>query len=332
MSVFKWKTLPLLFAIALCATFFIHASHADNHLKTLKIGWNRWPGFDVILYAQETGIFQKRGLEVEIHQFDNSQDLTRAVMRGALDAGFATLWETLQTDPGNDRPAFLLVTDLSQGSDGIVARSGIESISDLPGKRVGAKLGTVSHLILLEALQHQQIQPQAVEIVDISNADAVKQLELGQLDAAVVWEPLLSETAKAMGGNIIYTTREIESLVIDGLMSAASSLKGKEAELQQFLFAWFDVMRAIETQPIEVFTVVGKQFGQTVDEFAEDYAGLQKGDLATNRQMFVEGRLKSATRQLTALLQADSRHGRIIRNDLQIAVEPIAQVLKKWKP
>lgn len=328
----KQKTLLLLFTIALLATVFIHVGDTANHLKTLRIGLNSWPGFDVILYAQETGIFHKRGLEIELVRFENQQDIARAVMRGALDGGFISLWDAIQTDPGNDDPAFLLVTNISKGADGIFAQSDIESIEDLQGKRVGAKLGTVNHLILLEALKYHQIQPKAVQIVDISNEEAVKQLELGQLDAAVVWDPLLSNTAKSLPGNIIYTTRETNSLVIDGLMSSASSLKRKEAELQQFLLAWFDVMHAIETQPTEVFSTVGKQLGQSVQEFAQDYAGLQKGDLATNEEMFVQGYLKSATRQLKALLREDPRHGRMIREDLKIAIKPITKIIEEWKP
>jgi NitT/TauT family transport system substrate-binding protein len=328
----KWKTLPLLFVIALVTTVFIHTVHAENHIKTLRIGYNQWPGFKVILYAQEAGIFQKRGLKVELVQFGNLQDIARAVMRGALDGGFVSLWDILQADPGNDHPVMLLVTDISKGSDGIVAQPEIQSVADLPGKRIGAKLGTVNHLILLEALKLHQIEPQAVQIVDISEEEAVRQLEEEQLDAAVVWEPFLSDTAKAISGNIIYTTREIDSLVIDGFMSSASSLRSKEAELQQFLLAWFDVMHAVETQPIEVLTTVGKQVGQGVEEFAEDYSGLQKGDLATNQEMFVRGRLQSATRQLKVLLQEDPRHGRFIREDLKINTPLMIEILDRWQP
>ncbi|MGB5898142.1 MAG: ABC transporter substrate-binding protein [Geitlerinemataceae cyanobacterium] len=331
MNFLKRKTLLFLFAIPLLATVFIHGGRAEDQLKTLKIGLNQWPGFDVILYAQETDIFQKRGLEVEFVQFENLQDIARAVMRGSLDAGSVTVWDALQADPGNDSPAFLLVSDISNGSDGIVARSNIQSVADLKGKRIGAKLGTVNHLVLLEALQYYQIQPHAVEIVDISNEEAVKKLELGELDAAVVWEPLLSDTAKSIQGNIIYTTREIESLVIDGFMSSASSRQRKEAELQQFILAWFDVMHAIETQPVEVFSVVGKQYGLSVEAFAEDYAGLQKGDLATNKEMFVRGGLKWATRRLEAMLHEDTRHGRIVRDDLTIDSELSVKAIQRWK-
>ncbi|MGB3557573.1 MAG: ABC transporter substrate-binding protein, partial [Geitlerinemataceae cyanobacterium] len=92
MNFLKRKTLLFLFALPLLATVLIHGGNAESHLKTLRIGLNQWPGFDVILYAQEAGIFQKRGLEVELVPFENPQDVARAVMRGALDGGFISLW------------------------------------------------------------------------------------------------------------------------------------------------------------------------------------------------------------------------------------------------
>lgn len=74
-------------------------------------------------------------------------------MRGSLDAAFVSVWDALQVDAGNDQPVCFLVADVSHGADGIVARSGIDSMAALRGKRVGAKQGTSNLLILLEALR-----------------------------------------------------------------------------------------------------------------------------------------------------------------------------------
>jgi NitT/TauT family transport system substrate-binding protein len=57
-----------------------------------------------------------------------------------------------------------MVTNISHGADGIVAQPAIKSVANLRGKRVGAKLGTVNHLILLEALKLHQIKPEEVKI------------------------------------------------------------------------------------------------------------------------------------------------------------------------
>jgi NitT/TauT family transport system substrate-binding protein len=325
---------PLLFVIALFTALIIHACSLGqlSSAQTLRVGISRWPGFDVAFYAQEAGLFEARGLDVELIPFENQQDIARAVMRDALDAGFITLWDAMQTDSGNDKPAFILTTNISHGSDGIVTQSAIQSVQDLRGKKVAAKLGTVNHLILLEALKHHQIEPREVQIVDISNESAVQWLQENRVDGAVIWEPQLTETAQAIQGNIIHTTQEIDSLVIDGLMSRSSHIQAQKAELKNFILAWFDLMQAIKTKPTEVFETVGQQFGQTGEAFASDYAGLKKGDIALNRQMFVEGGLQTAVQKMVQLLREDPRHGRIVREEIDLDAELLTAAIQTWRP
>ena len=44
------------------------------------------------------------------------------------------------------------VADYSNGADGLVARRGIGGLRELRGKRVGAEIGSISHYVLLRAL------------------------------------------------------------------------------------------------------------------------------------------------------------------------------------
>ncbi len=324
-----------LFAIVLSLTFLTNACNlAPNQaLKPLRVGITSWVGFDIALYAEPSGIFKQRGLEVELIRFENQQDSSRAVMRGALDAAFVSLWDVMQVDPGDGKPLVLMTTNISAGADGIVAQPEIKSLANLRGKKVSAKLATVNHLILLEALKANQIKPSDVQILDYSNEVAAEKIKEGDIDAAILWEPMLGETAKSIKGNIIYTTKQVDSLVIDNLMSSDKIVKAKKAELKQFMLAWFDVMHAVETQPKKVFKVVGKKLGQSEEAFASDYAGLKKGDITLNQRMFApEGRLKSAKTEIVQLLKADPRHNRVIQQDVEIDPSLINEVMAEWKP
>jgi NitT/TauT family transport system substrate-binding protein len=327
-------TFLYLFAIALTLTFITNAcSFGQNQsLKPLRVGITSWAGFDIARYAEPAGIFQQRGLEVELVRFDNQQDSSRAVIRGGLDAAFVSFWDVMQVDPGNGKPVVLMTTNISAGADGIVAKPEIKSLEDLRGKQVGAKLGTVNHLILLEALKAHQIKPGDVKILDYSNDVAAEKIKTGAIDAAVLWEPMLGETAKNIKGNVIYTTKQVDSLVIDILMSSDNMVKAKKAELKQFMLAWFDVMHAVNTQQTKVFNTVGEKLGQSGEAFASDYAGLKKGDMTLNRRMFAaNGRLNSAKAEILQLLQADPRHGRVIRQDVEIDTTLVNEVMAGWK-
>ncbi|ELS04711.1 ABC-type nitrate/sulfonate/bicarbonate transport system, periplasmic component [Xenococcus sp. PCC 7305] len=331
----SWVSRLILFIVTLIVPLIIHGCifQQNNALKTFRVGINNWPGFDIVLYAQETGMFKNRGLEVELVRFQNGSDAARAMLRGSVDAAFGSLWEVKQIDPGNDKPIFVLVTNISAGSDGIVTQPNFKSVEDLKGKKVGAKLGTVNHLILLEALKLYDLKPTDVEIDNISNQAAAQKMQKSLLDAAVIWEPLLSNTAQNIQGNIVYTTKDLDSLVIDGLVTRSETLDNKEEELTRFIVTWFDLMEVVDNKSNEVFEIVSQQLDQTPESFAQDYAGLKKGDIAMNRRMFKnQGRLSEILPQLTALLQEDLRHGRIIRDDVEINGEAVMKALEKWQP
>ena len=225
----------------------------------MRVGMNSWPGYSIALYAKEAKLFEKRGLNVELIRFNNQQDNIRATIRGAQDMSFVPLWEVMQVDSNNDKPVIVLVADISAGSDGIVARAGIESVKDLKGKKVGVKLSTVTHLILLEALKFQQLKPEDVEIQDVSNERGLELLKAGKLDAAVVWEPSLSKTAKQIGGKVIFTTKDVDSLVIDSLVTGANTIKSNQESVTKFIMAWFDAIHAVNTIPDQVFESIGRQ-------------------------------------------------------------------------
>jgi len=334
----SWFSRSILFIVTLIFPLIIHGCffQPDDDLKPFRVGISDWPGFDIVLYAQEAGLFQKRGLDVELVRFQNGLDTARAMLRGSVDAAFEALWEVTQVDPRNDKPVFVLVTNVSAGSDGIVTQPTLKSVKDLKGKKIGAKLGTVNHLILLEALKLHNLKPTDVSIDNISNQAAVKRIQAEdpeeRLDGAVVWEPLLSNTAQKIQGNIVYTTKDLDSLVIDGLVTRSGTLKDKEDELTRFILAWFDLMEVLDHNPQEVFEIVGQQLNQSPESFASDYAGLKKGDIAMNQRMFEpEGRLAQALAQITGLLREDTRHSRIIREDVEINGETVIKAIERWQ-
>ncbi|NEP16046.1 MAG: ABC transporter substrate-binding protein [Leptolyngbya sp. SIO4C1] len=324
--------LTLGFALGIAAALVIGSCGVGlQPSQSLRIGINSWPGYAIAYYAQAANLFKQRGLSVELVQFSNQQDNIRATMRGALDASFVPLWEVMQVDAGEDQPAFIMVADISAGSDGIVARAGINSVADLRGKQVGVKLGTVPHLVLLEALKSAQIPPEEVAIVDISNDLSIQRLQAGRLDAAVVWEPDLSRTATAIGGSVLFTTADVDSLVIDGLASRSRFVSTHSKPLTQFILAWLDAIHAVETQPDEVFEIAAQQLDQSKAAFAADYAGLKKGDRAMNQRMFSEDRLKEAVEEIAQLLAADPRHHRIIRQDIEIESSLVEDAIRSWQ-
>jgi NitT/TauT family transport system substrate-binding protein len=187
-----------------------------------------------------------------------------------------------------------------------VARKGINSVKDLAGKKVSAKIGTVAHLILIEALlKHDQTATQ-VELIDVSNSEGSRLLSEGKIDAAVMWQPDLSDTQKAIDGHIIHTTADLESLVVDILLMAPNITEDKIPQVQKFVDTWFEVQTHIKTKPNEVFSAVGNLLHQSAQSYQSDYQGLKPGDIELNRKYITEGELKRSIEKIEASMDKDT--------------------------
>jgi NitT/TauT family transport system substrate-binding protein len=298
-------------------------------LQPLTVGMNDWPGYSVILYAEAKGLFTKRGLDVKLVHFEEQSDNLRATMRGYQDASFAPLPQAMQLDFPQAIPEFILVADVSAGSDGIVARPGLNFMAEMTGKKISARFGSIAHVILLEALWANDLDLDEVEIVDLSNEEGIAHLKDGSIDAAVLWDPLLGKTAKEIGGNIIYTTAEIDSMVVDGLITRPEVVEEKEEELIRFIQVWLEVMDAVETNPQEVFTIVAQQLDMPVEVFVQSFQGMIHGDRILNEEMLVQKRLEYAIARNYRLLLESYRHPSMIRDDIVINSRLFSQAVER---
>ncbi|MDX2254732.1 MAG: ABC transporter substrate-binding protein [Pseudanabaenaceae cyanobacterium bins.39] len=307
-------------------------SCTNQEAKKLHLGMNDWPGYSLALYAKEAQLFAKRGLQVEIVNFNNQQDNIRATMRGAQELSFVTSWEILQVDPNEDSPAIIMIADISAGADAVVSQMDIESLQGLKGKKVATKLGTVAHLILLEALESKQMQPQAVEIVDVSNERGAELLEKSQVSAAVLWEPLLSKVLAKGKTKVLFDTSMEDSLIVDCLVTKSKNIQTYSTEITQFILAWFDAVHDLEKNPNQVFSAIAILTGQTPEAVAKSFAGIKVGDRNLNQQMFVNnGRLADVLVKSTQLLKKDLRHAKIIRDDVQISNQLLFKAIELWQ-
>ena len=81
----------------------------------------------------------------------------------------------------------------SLGADGIVANKDIQSMADLRGKAVGFAERTVSQFFLNLLLKRAGLSQADIEHIEMSADDAGNAFLMQEVDAAVTWEPWLSQ-------------------------------------------------------------------------------------------------------------------------------------------
>jgi len=294
----------------------------DAKAYDITIGYAAWPGYEIVYYPQVKKIFQEYGIKVKIHRYSDQEAAQKAMDNLEIDGTLTTVWDALLLHSNNEFN-IILATDISAGSDGIVAQKEIKNIKELKGKKISAQHNAVNMLILLEALQKSNMSYDDVTIIDITNEEALAQIYHHNIDAAVLWEPLLTKTKERIDGNIIFTTKEVNSSVIDILLVSEQSLKSKKDIWKKFIFAWFDTMKTLRTNPNEVIEIVSQQ---TINpNFEKDYKGLKPGTIELNNNLFTDGGIEKTIEKIDKYINLGKR------SKVTVATDFYEEALNEWK-
>jgi NitT/TauT family transport system substrate-binding protein len=176
----------------------------------------------------------------------------------------------------------------SYGADGIIATQDITNIVDLQGKRIAVEKGSPSHFFLLYLLKREGLTPEDVELQYIPTAgDAAAAFAGGNADAAVTWEPYVSETVKQVeNAHILTTSKEKFGLLLDVLIVNTDYAGTKPDVVEGVMRAWFDAVEFWQENPDIANAVMAQGLGVSVMDLEAMLSGTQFADYAENQNYF----------------------------------------------
>ncbi len=260
----KLMNLHRLIVAAFLASFVITTS-----AEPLKIGYSDWPGWVAWEVAIEKEWFAEAGVEVEFEWFDYVASMD-AFAAGQLDAVGMTNGDTLVTGAAGGEGVMIILHDYSDGNDMIVARSGIASVADLKGKKVGVEIGFVSHLLLLNALESVGLDESDVELVNVPTNETPQVLASMDVDAIVAWQPSSSLALRALpGSSAIYTSRDQPGLIYDMLVASPASLATRRSDWTKVVDVWYRVVDYLSDPDTreDAVAIMAARVGLTADEY-----------------------------------------------------------------
>ena len=103
--------------------------------------------------------------------------------------------------------AFIL--DVAGDNEALVARngSGINTVAELRGKRIGTPFASTAHYSLLAALAQNGLSANDVQLVDLQPQAALAAFDRGDVDAVYTWLPTLDQVRK--DGKDLITSRQL---------------------------------------------------------------------------------------------------------------------------
>jgi NitT/TauT family transport system substrate-binding protein len=208
------------------------------------------------------------------------------LLAGHLDVSLTTPDSIIPANDKELQTVAVMVLDASHGGDGIVAKPGIKTVADLKGKRIAVTEGEVNHLLLMLALEKAGLSGKDVQLTNMNADDAGAAFIAGRLDAAVTWEPWLSNARSQGAGNILFTSADAPGMLIDVAVVTPKTLSARRAELAAFARAVDRGLMELRKNPQASNALAGKWLGIAGDEVAGMLEGIRLYGAKENAQLF----------------------------------------------
>ena len=290
----------LTIGFVLLATFAAGPTHAEE--TKVSIGISGWTGFAPLTLAKEAGIFKKNGLDVTIKKIPQA---SRHLAIGSGDIQCAaTTVETWIVWNANGIPTKqIFQLDKSFGADGMVVRNDINSIKDLKGKTVAASApGTAPYFTLAWFLNKNGLSVKDVQVVNLEPGPAAQAFLAGQNDAAMTYEPYLSNVrGKPEAGKIIATTLDYP-MIMDTFGCTPKFLADNPKAAKALTDAYFDAVEMINKDPAKAYEIMGADVRQTGEQFGNSAKYLRWQDREANKKFF-NGEWQAFSQEAGALLK-----------------------------
>lgn len=252
----------------------------------LKIAYSDWPGWVAWDIAQTKGWFAEAGVPVELTWLEYVPSM-EAFTAGKVDAVCVTNGDQLVTGANGAPSVAVLLNDYSNGNDMVVARPGVEKMTDLKGKKIGVELGFVSHLLLLNALKSAGMSPSDVTLVNVPTHETPQALSKGDVEAIVAWQPNSGQALKLVpGSKAIFTSADVPGIIYDVLAVDPKSLAERRDDWGKVVGVWFRIAEYLkdEKNRDEALKIMSARVGLSPAEYAPLLKGTFFLDAAGNAE------------------------------------------------
>jgi len=241
---FKLRLSALLLAALSALMSFSSAAAQKDHFSvcwTIYAGWMPWE------YAGSQGIVdkwaKKYGIKIDVVQLNDYVESINQYTAGQFDGCTMTNMDalTIPAAGGVDSTA-LIVSDFSNGNDGIVLKGEGKKVADLKGMDVNLVELSVSHYLLARALDSVGLTEKDLKVVNTSDADISAAFNTDQVKAVTTWNPMLSDIKAQPDVSEVFNSSQIPGEIMDMMVVNTQTLHDNPALGKALTGAWFEVV------------------------------------------------------------------------------------------
>ncbi|MEH2070374.1 MAG: ABC transporter substrate-binding protein [Nostoc sp.] len=264
-------------------------SKTSVNTAPIQVGFSAWPGWFPWQVSQEQKLFETNKVNVDLKWFDGYLDSINALRADQLNANTQTLNDTISSVAAGSDQVIVLVNDNSTGNDKIIVREGINSITDLKGKKVAAEEGTVDHFLLLLGLSKVGLTQADIQFQPLETGAAAAAFVAGQVDAVGVFAPFTTKALSRSGSKELFSSKDFPGAIPDHLVVSRKLINERPQDVQALVNTWFATLDFIKANSGKAYEVMAKRAGVSVAEYKAYDAGTKIFSIEENLQAFSPG-------------------------------------------
>ncbi|MGQ1797457.1 taurine ABC transporter substrate-binding protein [Kocuria oceani] len=175
---------------------------------TARIAWQAIPNGDLAVKDLRMLETCMPNADITWSKFDSGGDVVQAFGAGSVDLGLVGSSPAVRavSPPLDIDLRVVWLQDVIGAAESLVVRDeSITSVEDLAGRTVAVPFGSTAHYSLLSALRRAGVDRQT-ELINLAPDKMLAAWQRGEVDAAWVWDPTLSELQA--DGTVILTSAE----------------------------------------------------------------------------------------------------------------------------
>jgi len=286
--------------------------------EPLRIASSPWPGYEPLYLAREIGYLSDD--RVNIFELPSSDITLESFRNRSADMATLTLDEAMELLQGGIKLRILLVLDVSNGADAVMATPGVKSLSDLKGKRIAILNIPLGVYMLTRTLDAAQLTRADVKVIPSAESRHEEMYRQGKADAFITFDPFKTRLAD-LGAHAIFDSSRIPNEIFDLMVVHEDVYLQRREEVCDVARQWFRTLDYMKREPEAAAVSIGKRLGVTHGEYRTMVGGIKTPGLQENLAL-IGGDAPGMLAPARLLNEAMLREGQLkYRIDMQPALD-----------
>lgn len=265
------------------ATTSVFGIDARAQGAALNFGFQNTSWGTIGMIAEAQDLFKKAGANVNIFKFDSGKTTRDAMISGRIDIGVigATPFVIGAAKGEIEAIAIALYGAKTLSVVGGL-KSGVNSVKDLKGKKVGSQLGSATDAVFQnKILPKFGLSKNDVQIINVTFQNHISALAAGSIDAFAGVEPFPSVAEVEKIGKVLvdYSDYDLQPII---LAANKSVIEGKRAAVVTFLRGWLAGVKVFNEHRDQATQIVLKHFKDQGFSVSDKIIGLMLSKIDVN--------------------------------------------------